>query len=161
MTLSLVATPPPAPTQSVEPDQLDVRLHAPTTDTVIVWVAGPIRRADAPLLMLRVRQQLERARHVILDLSSVTRLDPTIAADLRALEAHADSCGCRLDIAGAQNAAIAEPLRRLESAPQLANGPADALLAVLTARSAGAASVTTSFAGRPSPMENAPMENAQ
>ena len=115
MTLSLVATPPPAPTQSIEPDPLDVGLHAPTTDTVIVWVASPIRRADAPLLTLRVRQQ-ERALHVILDLSSVTRLDPTVAADLRALETHADSCGCRLHIAGAQNAAIAEPFRRLESA---------------------------------------------
>jgi anti-anti-sigma regulatory factor len=156
VTLSLVATPPAAPTQSFEPDPLDVRLHAPTTDTVIVWVAGPIRRADAPLLTLRVSQQFERALHVILDLSSVTRLDPTIAADLRALETHADSCGCRLHIAGAQNAAIAEPLRHLESAHQLANGPADAVLAVLTARSAGATSVTMPFVGRPSPMENAP-----
>ena len=75
---SLVATPTPAPThsfatQSFEPDPLDVRLHAPTTDTVIVWVAGPIRRADAPLLTLRVRQQFKRALHVILDVSSVTR----------------------------------------------------------------------------------------
>ncbi|WP_232668835.1 hypothetical protein [Pseudonocardia sp. TRM90224] len=50
MTRSLVATPAPAPTQSFatqsfatqsyEPDPLDVRLHAPTTDTVIVWVAS-------------------------------------------------------------------------------------------------------------------------
>jgi MFS superfamily sulfate permease-like transporter len=137
------------------PDPLDVRLHAPTTDTVIVWVAGPIRRADAPLLTLRVRQQIERALHVILDLSSVTRLDPTVAADLRALESHADSCGCRLHIAGAENPAIAEPLRHLESAHQLTNGPADAVLAVLTARTAGAASAALPFAGRPTPMENA------
>src|SRR5919106_1289349 len=51
VTRSLVATPPPPPTRSfVEPDPLDVRLHAPTKDTVIVWVAGPIRRADAHLL---------------------------------------------------------------------------------------------------------------
>jgi anti-anti-sigma regulatory factor len=153
VTLSLVATPSPAPTQSFEPDLLDVRLHAPTTDTVIVWVAGPIRRADAPLLTLRVRQQIERAMHVILDLSSVTRLDPTVAADLRALESRADSCGCRLHIAGAENPAIAEPLRALEPAHQLTNGPADAVLAVLTARTAGAASATLPFAGRPTPME--------
>lgn len=151
MTLSMVAAPAPASARSFEPDPLDVRLYAPTTDTVIVWVAGPIRRADAPLLTLRVRQQCERAVHVILDLSSVTWLDPAVAADLRALEAHADSCGCRLHIAGAANAAIAEPLRRLESAHQLANGPAAAVLAALAARNAGA----TSFAGRPSPMENA------
>ncbi|QYN38993.1 hypothetical protein K1T35_18400 [Pseudonocardia sp. DSM 110487] len=155
MTLSLVATPPPAATQSFEPDLLDVRLHAPTPDTVIVWVAGPIRRADAPLLTLRVRQQIERALHVILDLSSVTWLDPTVAADLRSLETRADSCGCRLHIAGAENPAIAEPLRHLVSAHQLTDGPADAVLAVLAARSAGAASVTMACAGRPSPMENA------
>ena len=74
--LSLVATPPPAPTQSIEPDPLDVRLHAPTTDTVIVWVDGPIRWADTPLLSLRVRRQLERAVHVILDLASVTAARP-------------------------------------------------------------------------------------
>ena len=111
VTRSLVATPPPPPTRSfVEPDPLDVRLHAPTTDTVIVWVAGPIRRSDAPLLTLRVRQQFERAEHVILDLSSVSWLDPAVAADLRALEAHADSRGCRLHIAGAENPAVAEPL---------------------------------------------------
>jgi anti-anti-sigma regulatory factor len=134
VTRSLVATPPPPPTKSfVEPDPLDVRLHAPTTDTVIVWVAGPIRRVDAPLLRLRVRQQFERAVHVILDLSSVTWLDPVVAADLRALEAHADSRGCRLHIAGAENPAVAEPLLHLDSTHQLANGPADAVLAVLAA----------------------------
>jgi anti-anti-sigma regulatory factor len=134
VTRSLVATPPPPPTRSfVEPDPLDVRLHAPTTETVIVWVAGPIRRADAPLLTLRVRQQCERAVHVILDLSSVTWLDSAVAADLRALEAHADSCGCRLHIAGAENPAVAEPLLQLDSTHQLANGPADAVLAVLAA----------------------------
>jgi MFS superfamily sulfate permease-like transporter len=155
MTLLVVATPPPAPTESFEPDPLDIRLHAPTPDTVIVWVAGPIRRADAPLLTRRVRQQFERALHVILDLSSVTWLDPPVAADLRTLEAHADSCGCRLHIAGAENAAIIEPLRRLESAHQLANGPADAVLAALAARGAGATPVAKSFAGHPSPMENA------
>jgi anti-anti-sigma regulatory factor len=154
VTLSMVAMPAPAPARSFEPDPLDVRLYAPTTDTVIVWVDGPIRRADAPLLTLRVRQQCERAVHVILDLSSVTWLDPAVAADLRALEAHADSCGCRLHIAGAENTAIAEPLRRLEPAHQLANGPAAAVLAALAApaaRNAGA----TPFAGRPSSMENA------
>jgi MFS superfamily sulfate permease-like transporter len=155
MTLLVVATPPIAPTESFEPDPLDIRLHAPTTDTVIVWVAGPIRRADAPLLTRRVRQQFERASHVILDLSSVTWLDPPVATDLRNLEAHADSRGCRLHIAGAENAAITEPLRRLESAHQLANGPADAVLAALAGRGAGATPVAKSFAGHPSSMENA------
>jgi anti-anti-sigma regulatory factor len=135
VTRSLVAAPSPPPTQSfVEPDPLDVRLHAPTKDVVIVWVAGPIRRADSPLLTLRVRQQFDRAVHVILDLSSVTWLDTAVAADLRALEAHAHSRGCRLHIAGAENAAVAEPLLHVEAAHLLANGPADAVLAVLAAR---------------------------
>ena len=92
---------------------------------------------------------------MILDLSSVTRLDPTVAADLHALETHADSCGCRLHIAGAQNAAIAESRLHLESAHELTNGPADAVLAVLTARSAGAMSATMPLVGRPTRMENA------
>jgi anti-anti-sigma regulatory factor len=145
VTRSLVAAPSPPPTQSfAEPDPLDVRLHAPTKDVVIVWVAGPIRRADSPLLTLRVRQQFDRAVHVILDLSSVTWLDTAVAADLRALEAHAHSRGCRLHIAGAENAAVAEPLLHLDAAHLLAYGPADAVLAVLAAR-------TT----------EAPMENAQ
>jgi MFS superfamily sulfate permease-like transporter len=155
VTLSPVATPLPAPTPAFEPDPLDVRLHAPTTDTVIVWVAGPIRRADASLLTLRVRQQFQRARHVILDLSSVTWFDPPVAADLHTLHVHADSRGCRLHIAGAQNAAIAEPLRRLAPAHQLAHGPADAVLATLAARTAGAPPVANFLADRPSPTESA------
>lgn len=118
------------------PDLLDVRLHAPTLDAVIVWVAGPVDRASVPQLTLRVRQQFERASHVVLDLSSVTWLDPPFAAVLRALEAHAESCGARLHISGAENPAIAEPLRQLDSAHHVAAGPAAAVLAVLSARAA-------------------------
>jgi hypothetical protein len=110
MTLSLIRPMPfEAACASLEPDLLDVRLHAPTPDTVIVWVAGAVGPASAPLLTLRVRQQFQRASHVILDLSSVTWLDPPVAADLRALEGHAERCGTRLHIAGAENPAIAEP----------------------------------------------------
>jgi hypothetical protein len=102
---------------------------------VIVWVAGPVSSASAPLLTLRVRQQFDRAAHVILDLSSVTWLDPLVGADLRNLGAHAERCGTRLHIAGADNPAITEPLRHLDSA-HVAAGPADAVLAVLTTRAA-------------------------
>ena len=119
----------------LESDLLDVRLHAPAHDIVIVWVAGPVSRASAPLLILRVRQQFDRAAHVILDLSSVTWLDPLVGADLRTLGAHAERCGTRLHIAGADNPAITEPLRHLDSA-HVAAGPADAVLAVLTTRAA-------------------------
>jgi MFS superfamily sulfate permease-like transporter len=138
MTLSLI---PPMPSEaasaSPDPDLLDVRLHAPTPDTVIVWVAGAVGPASAPLLTLRVRQQFQRASHVILDLSSVTWLAPPVAADLRALEAHAERCGTRLHIAGAENPAIAEPLRLLDSAHHVAASTADAVLAVLLTRAAG------------------------
>jgi anti-anti-sigma regulatory factor len=129
---------------SVEPDLLDVRLHAPTPDVVIVWVAGPVGRASAPQLTLRVRQQFEWASHVVLDLSSVTWLDPPVAAVMRALDAQGESCGARLHISGAENPAIAEPLRQLDSAHHVAAGPADAVLAALSARAA-----------RPSLMEDA------
>jgi hypothetical protein len=139
MTLSLIPSmPSEAPVGSPEPDLLDVRLHAPTPDTVIVWVAGAVGHASAPLLTLRVRQQFQRASHVILDLSSVTWLDRPVAADLlRALEAHAERCGGRLHIAGAENPAVAEPLQRLDSAHHVVAGPADAVLAFLTTRAAG------------------------
>jgi hypothetical protein len=138
MTLSLIPSMPPEATSgSLEPDPLDVRLHAPTPDTVIVWVAGQVDHASATLLTLRVRQQFQRAAHVILDLSSVTWLDPPVAADLRALAAHAERCGTLLHIAGAENPAIAEPLRHLDSVHHVAAGPADAVLAVLTTRAAG------------------------
>jgi MFS superfamily sulfate permease-like transporter len=139
VTLSLVPSmSAEAASGSLESELLDVRLHAPTHDIVIVWVAGPVGSASAPLLTLRVRQQFERAAHVILDLSSVTWLDPHVAAGLRALGTHAEGCGTRLHIAGAENPAITEPLRHLDSA-HVAAGPADAVLAVLTTRAGGPA----------------------
>jgi anti-anti-sigma regulatory factor len=115
-----------------EPDEpLDVRLHAPSPDTVIVWVAGPLRRSTAPLLILRVRQQLNRASHVIIDLSSVRCLDTHAATELRTLCAEADRCGTHLHIAGVSNDAIADLLRHVDLDQHLATGPADAVLASL------------------------------
>jgi ABC-type transporter Mla MlaB component len=112
-------------------DSLDVRLHAPTPDTVIVWLAGPLRRSTMPLLMLRVRQQLHRATRIIIDLSSVTHLDCHAVTDLLTLRVHSARCGVRLHIAGGDNGAIAEPLRLLEPFGPLTEGNADAVLASL------------------------------
>jgi ABC-type transporter Mla MlaB component len=112
-------------------EELDVRLHAPTPDTVIVWVAGPLHRSTAPLLALRVRQQFGRAAHVILDLSTVTCLDSRAAAHLSALQSEADSFGTHLHIAGSENEAIVGPLRRAELHRPPVTGPADAVLARL------------------------------
>jgi ABC-type transporter Mla MlaB component len=115
-------------------EEFDVRLHAPTPDTVIVWVAGPLHRSTAPLLALRVRQQFGRASHVILDLSTVSHLDPRAAAHLSALQAEANSSGTHLHIAGAENEAIVGPLRRAELYQPPVTGTADAVLARLATR---------------------------
>jgi anti-anti-sigma factor len=110
---------------------LDVRLHAPTPDTVIIWIAGPVDISTTPLLMLRVRQQLHRARHIVIDLSSVTHLDCHGVSALQTLRAHTAHRGVRLHIAGGDNRAVAEPLRLLDPSWPLTEGPADAVLAHL------------------------------
>jgi anti-anti-sigma regulatory factor len=124
----------PAPRQeiaSVVPDgRLDVRLHAPSPDTVIVRVDGPLHRCNSALLEIRVRQQLHRAPHVILDLSSVTWMDLEVARELRALLAKAESCGTRLHIA-AENEAVVEGFRRIDMGRHVVLGSADAVLASL------------------------------
>jgi anti-anti-sigma regulatory factor len=135
----MIPSPRPGERAEDEPDdELDVRLHAPTPDTVIVWVAGPLRRSTAYLFALRVRQQFRRASHVILDLSAVTCLDPHAVAHLGILEAEADSLGSHLHIAGAENEAIAGPLGRAELPRPPVSGPADVVLARLASRPAAA-----------------------
>lgn len=125
----------PAPRREVVPDlaeSLDVRLHAPTPDVVIVRVIGPLHPRSCPMLAIRVRQQLHRAPHVILDLSSVTGMDLEVAAELRALLAKAESCGTRLHIA-AENEPVVEGLRRIDLDRYVVLGSADAVLASLAA----------------------------
>ena len=114
-------------------DPLDVRLHAPSSQTVIVWVAGPLHPSTSALLAIRVRQQLRRARHVILDLSSVTRMDLGVADELRDLFAKAESCGTRLYIA-AECELVVEGFRRIDLGQHVVLGSADAVLASLAPR---------------------------
>jgi ABC-type transporter Mla MlaB component len=130
--LSLIPSPRRGDRAQDEADEeLDVRLHAPTPDTVIVWVAGPLRRSTAPLLVLRVRQQFHRAPHVILDLSAVTCLDPHAVAHVAVLQAEAGSLGTHLHIAGAGNEAIVGALGCAELPRPPVIGPADVVLAHL------------------------------
>jgi anti-anti-sigma regulatory factor len=121
------------PTVPDREEPLDVRLYAPTPDTVIVRVIGPLYPRTCAMLAIRVRQQLHRAPHVILDLSSVTWMDLHVADDLRALHAKAVDCGTHLHIA-AENERVAEGLRRIDLGERVVAGTADAVLACIAHR---------------------------
>jgi anti-anti-sigma regulatory factor len=130
----------PAPRRGSHPrtvpdrdEPLDVRLHAPTPDIVIVRVLGPLDARSCATLAVRVRQQLHRAPHVILDLSSVTWMDLQIASVLRVLHAMAVDCGTHLHLA-AENEWVVEGLRRIDLGERVVPGTADAVLACLAPR---------------------------
>jgi hypothetical protein len=114
-------------------EPLDVRLHAPTPDTVIVRVIGPLDLRGCTTLAIRVGQQLNRAPHVVLDLSSVTWMDPEVACELRALRSMAVDCRTHLHIA-AENELVLEWLRRVDPGEPVVAGTADAVLACLAPR---------------------------
>jgi anti-anti-sigma regulatory factor len=111
-------------------EPLDVRLHAPTRDTVIVRVIGPLHLRSCAMLAIRVRQQLHRAPHVILDLTSVTWLDLLVVDELRALHGRAVDCGTHLHIA-AENERVVEWLRRIGLGDRVVPSTADSVLACL------------------------------
>lgn len=111
-------------------EPLDVRLHAPTPDTVIVRVLGPLDARSCTTLAVRVRQQLHRAPHVILDLSSVTWMDLRVAGELRVLHGMAVDCGTQLHIA-AENDRVVEGLDGIDVGAPVVPCTADAVLACL------------------------------
>lgn len=116
------------------PDEpLDVRLHAPSPDTVIVRVLGPLDGRSGAALAVRVRQQLHRAPHVILDLTSVTWLDLRVGIELRALRAIAADYGTHLHVA-AENERVVEGLRLIGLGEHVVSGTADAVLACIAPR---------------------------
>jgi ABC-type transporter Mla MlaB component len=65
------------PYAGVEPKLMDLRLHAPRPDVMIVRVSGPVDEQAACVLADRVRKQLHRAPHVIVDLARVSTLCPS------------------------------------------------------------------------------------
>ncbi len=114
-------------------EPLDVRLHAPTPDTVIVRVLGSLDARSCATLSVRVRQQLCRAPDVILDLTSVTWVDLQVASELRALREMAAACGAQLHIA-AENERVVERLERVDLGGIVVPRTADAVLACLAPR---------------------------
>ncbi len=74
---------------------LDVRLHKPRPDVVIVRVIGTVDRFGAALLAQRVGAQLNRAGHVVIDLGGVSVLGPRGLAVLRTLHHQAGGAGHR------------------------------------------------------------------
>ena len=55
---------------------LELRVHAPIPEVVIVRVSGTVNRLTAAVLASRVGHQIGRAPHVVVDLGEVTAMDP-------------------------------------------------------------------------------------
>jgi anti-anti-sigma factor len=53
---------------------LDVRLHVPIPDVVVVRVSGAVDEVAGPVLGRRIGEQLGRAPHVVIDLQDVESL---------------------------------------------------------------------------------------
>ena len=90
---------------------LDVRLHAPLPQVVIVRVAGEVDQRGATLLAQRVGHQLSRAQHVVLDLGEVCALAPAGVDALTDLHRSACGHGTTLYLTGAEHDAIRGPLQ--------------------------------------------------
>jgi anti-anti-sigma factor len=99
-----------APTSAVLAD-LDVRVHTPIPEVVIVRVGGTVDRCTAPVLAQRVEKQLTRAPHVVVDLGDVTAVDPRGLAGLRTLHHQATASGTEIHITGADDDAVRHALR--------------------------------------------------
>jgi anti-anti-sigma regulatory factor len=57
---------------------MDLRLHMPRHDVVIVRVSGAVNPVTAPVLAALVGKQLLRMPHVVLDLGEVSVLGPQV-----------------------------------------------------------------------------------
>jgi anti-anti-sigma factor len=137
-----------------EPEQrldLDLRLHAPIPEVVIVRVSGTVNTHTAPLLAQRVGQQLTRAPHVVVDLSQVTVLDPSALAVLVTLYHKALSSGTQIHIAGADHDTV-RSARCITGLDQLLtlHPTADAVIAGLPHQA------TSRRGSRPSEPDNVP-----
>lgn len=72
---------------------LELRVHAPIPEVVIVRVSGTVNRLTAAALAQRVGQQLSRAPHAVVDLDEVTVMDPRDLAVLVRLHQQASANG--------------------------------------------------------------------
>jgi anti-anti-sigma regulatory factor len=78
--------------------KLDVRLHVPIPDVVVVRVSGSVDEATSLELARRVGQQLGRAPHVVIDLQDVGALCERWLRLLRALHRRAGATGTQLHV---------------------------------------------------------------
>ncbi|HEX6403256.1 MAG TPA: STAS domain-containing protein [Pseudonocardiaceae bacterium] len=97
---------PPTPSSAAAPTSpvlrnLDLRLHTPIPEVVIVRVAGTVDRFTSPVLAQRVAHQLTRAPHVVIDLGEVTAVDPRGVTGLLKLHHQATAHGTQIHIARA------------------------------------------------------------
>lgn len=92
------------------PELVDVRLHMPRPDLVVVRVSGTVDGVTAPVVAQRVGWQLRRAPHVVVDLSGVRVLGPQGLTVLFGLHRQAIACGVELHIVGAEHDAVRGPL---------------------------------------------------
>jgi anti-anti-sigma factor len=89
---------------------MDLRLHMPRTDVVIVRVSGAVDPVAAPVLAALVGKQLLRVLHVVLDLGEVTVLRPQGLTVLLMLYQEAMARGVELYVVGVERDAVRRPL---------------------------------------------------
>jgi anti-anti-sigma factor len=135
---------------------LDLRVHAPVPEVVIVRVRGTVDTHTAPLLAARVGQQLHRTPHVVVDLGEVTVLDPRGLAVLLTVHQTATASGTEIHTAGAERDVARRALRITGLDELLTLDPtADAVIAGFRAEPgrsavlAAADSTGRSWMGRP------------
>lgn len=109
----------------------EVRLYSPRAGVVVVRVSGVVDGPGADLLGERVRQQLARAEDVVIDVSQVPALDRSGTRMLADLDREAGLRGVHLHVAGVEDLAVREQLRRAD----ITGAPCtDTIVALLPAR---------------------------
>lgn len=88
---------------------LEVRLHAPAPEVVVLRVSGDLDASTACLLAYRASQQLRRALHVVIDLCDVPFLGVRGLDVLRALHERAVAAGTQVHLV-ADHHAVRRPL---------------------------------------------------
>jgi anti-anti-sigma factor len=100
----------PRPGGGGEPELMDLRLHMPRPDVVIVRVSGAVDPVAAPVLAALVGKQLLRVPHVVLNLGEVTVLGPQGLTVLLMLYQEAMARGVELYVVGVERDAVRRPL---------------------------------------------------
>lgn len=93
---------------------LEVRLHSPTREVVVVRVGGMLDTLSASLLAERVGQQLSRAPHVVIDLGDVTSVSVAGVEALSCLHRQAMEAGTQLHLAAEHDTEVRQALHVAE-----------------------------------------------